>query len=183
MSLKIAVIHGTNRPNNRSERVVDYFEKYISNNENTDVRVVKISELENKPDGNKDESKIPAYTEIVEWADAFIIVIPEYNHSFPGSLKQLLDKEYEFYRRKAVGLVGVSNGGWGGTRAVEHIKPVLNELGLSMPKTAMYFPRVSEIIDNDSKVLDETLDERTETFLNDVMWLASALKWGRENLE
>ena len=40
-------------------------------------------------------------------ADALVIVTPEYNHSFPGLLKHVLDSCLKEYIHKAVGVVGV----------------------------------------------------------------------------
>jgi NAD(P)H-dependent FMN reductase len=57
-------------------------------------------------------------------ADGFIIVSPEYNHSYPGELKMLLDMLFSQYAHKPVGICGVSSGAWGGTRMVEQLRLV-----------------------------------------------------------
>ncbi|MFE2823666.1 NADPH-dependent FMN reductase [Streptomyces sp. NPDC059271] len=60
-------------------------------------------------------------------ADAFVVLTPEYNHSFPAGLKNLVDWHYGEWRAKPVALVsygGVS----GGLRAVEHLRQVFAEL-------------------------------------------------------
>ena len=43
-------------------------------------------------------------------ADGLILVVPEYNHSFPGLLKHVLDTNLKEYIHKAVGVCGVSAG-------------------------------------------------------------------------
>ncbi|MEP4651235.1 MAG: NAD(P)H-dependent oxidoreductase, partial [Ilumatobacter sp.] len=63
----------------------------------------------------------------VDEADAFLVVTPEYNHSYPASLKHAIDFVKDPWKRKPVGFVsygGVS----GGLRAVEHLRGVFNEL-------------------------------------------------------
>lgn len=63
----------------------------------------------------------------VERADGFIVVTPEYNHSFPASLKNFIDWHYTQWRAKPVGFV--SYGGLaGGLRAVEQLRLVFAEL-------------------------------------------------------
>jgi NAD(P)H-dependent FMN reductase len=60
-------------------------------------------------------------------ADGFIVVTPEYNHSFPASLKALIDAANREWHAKPVAFVsygGVS----GGLRAVEHLRGVFAEL-------------------------------------------------------
>lgn len=60
----------------------------------------------------------------LDTADAFIVVTPEYNHSFPGPLKSLIDSFYTEWQAKPVGFVsygGIS----GGLRAVEQLRGCL----------------------------------------------------------
>jgi NAD(P)H-dependent FMN reductase len=59
-----------------------------------------------------------------------ILVVPEYNHSFPGLLKNVLDTNLKEYIHKAVGVCGVSADPFGGERMIESLLPVLRKLGL-----------------------------------------------------
>ena len=62
---------------------------------------------------------VAAITPRLAAADAFVVVTPEYNHSFPAPLKTLIDWHTQEWRAKSVGFV--SHGGLaGGLRAVEH---------------------------------------------------------------
>ena len=63
-------------------------------------------------------------------ADALVLVAPEYNRGYPGLLKHVLDTNLTEYIHKAVGVVGVSAGIFGGARVIENLLPVLRELGL-----------------------------------------------------
>ena len=70
-----------------------------------------------------------AWSERVQAADAFVLVTPEYNHSFSPALKNALDFLNHEWRRKSVAFVsygGVS----AGTRGVVALKPVVAGLGL-----------------------------------------------------
>ena len=78
-----------------------------------------------------------AYTQVhtrrwshrVQAADAFAIVTPEYNWSYPGSLKNALDFLYREWNDKAAGFVGYGNAG--GARAMEHLRGVCGELQIA----------------------------------------------------
>jgi NAD(P)H-dependent FMN reductase len=59
-----------------------------------------------------------------------VLVVPEYNHGYPGLLKHVLDTNLKEYIHKAVGICGVSAGGLGGTRVIQNLLPVMRELGL-----------------------------------------------------
>jgi NAD(P)H-dependent FMN reductase len=62
----------------------------------------------------------------VESYDGFVFVVPEYNHSMNGALKDALDFLYHEWKNKAAGFVGY--GLVGGTRAVEQLRLVMAEL-------------------------------------------------------
>lgn len=110
----------------------------------------------------------PEVPEIAEWqeiaqaADGFIFVVPEYNHSYPGELKILLDAAFEEYFDKPVMLVGVSGGSFGGSRVVEHIKPTLIELGMKPTGHAVYFSDVGTAFDDAGDPTAETADAYEE---------------------
>ncbi|MEU6746383.1 NAD(P)H-dependent oxidoreductase [Spirillospora sp. NPDC046719] len=66
-------------------------------------------------------------TERVARADAYVVVTPEYNHSYPAALKNVIDWHLTEWAAKPVGFVsygGVS----GGLRATEHLRGVFAEL-------------------------------------------------------
>jgi NAD(P)H-dependent FMN reductase len=67
------------------------------------------------------------WSTLIDAADVFVIVTPEYNHGFTAPLKNAIDYLHYEWAYKPVGLVsygGVS----GGTRAVQLLKPVLSDL-------------------------------------------------------
>src|SRR5690606_34181376 len=57
----------------------------------------------------------------IDAADAFVVVTPEYNHSFPGPLKTAIDRAREEWHAKPVGFVSYG-GASGGLRAIEHLR-------------------------------------------------------------
>jgi NAD(P)H-dependent FMN reductase len=73
---------------------------------------------------------LPPVQDLAPWlaaADAFVIVTPEYNHSFPASLKNAIDWYGDVWKTKPVGFVSYG-GRAAGLRAVEALKPVFTEL-------------------------------------------------------
>jgi len=116
-------------------------------------------------------------------ADGLIIVSPEYNHAFPGSLKRALDVLLKEYIHKAVGLCGVSAGWTGGVRAVEALVPVVRELGLAVTFTDLYFPIAGKSIEPDGTPHDQSVYQRIDDFMEELKWMATTLRWGRENLK
>jgi NAD(P)H-dependent FMN reductase len=118
----------------------------------------------------------------MERADALVLVVPEYNHSFPGLLKHVLDSCLEEYIHKAAGIVGVSAGPFGGTRVVQNLLPVLRELGLTCTFTDLNFSNVGRAFDDEGRLLDEAYVRRAASFFDELVWMATVLRYGRENV-
>lgn len=186
--LFIPILLGTVRPGRRSENaaklVYDVGKKLDPDVIGTEIEVQLVDPKEyNFPfDGNDPENKDPRYTELTQRADAFFIVTPEYNHSFPGSLKRMLDSELKNYIHKPVAFAGVSDGIFGGARAIEALVRTVREMGLIATFSDVYFPQVQNTFDEDGKLLDEAYIKRIERGYTELIWMAKALKWGRENL-
>ncbi|WP_328469866.1 NAD(P)H-dependent oxidoreductase [Actinoplanes sp. NBC_00393] len=62
----------------------------------------------------------------IDAADAFVFVTPEYNHSYPASLKRLIDWHYREWMFKPATVL--SYGVQGGLLATEHLRGVFAEL-------------------------------------------------------
>src|SRR5207245_6269312 len=127
----------------------------------------------------KDEN----FSATVMRADALVIVTPEYNHGYPGLLKHVLDSNLKEYIHKAVGVCGVSAGGFGGTRVIEALLPVLRELGLVTIFWDGNFSGAQKLFDAEGKILDEaTHVKRIDKFLGELIWMSKVLRYGRENV-
>jgi NAD(P)H-dependent FMN reductase len=114
--------------------------------------------------------------------DALVLVVPEYNHGIPGPLKHLLDSCLAEYVHKAVGIVGVSSGPFGGTRVVQHLLPVLRELGLVTIFWDVNIGQVERVFADDGRLLDEAIVRRSDRFLRELIWMATVLRRGREQV-
>src|SRR5690606_19125789 len=104
-------------------------------------------------------------------------------HGYPGFLKSLLDTEFGNYKRKAVAFAGVSDGGFGGTRAIESLTSVVKTLGLSTVRPDVNVSFVDKKFDEQGDLVDESILERIDAVYVELVWMANALKWGRENLK
>jgi NAD(P)H-dependent FMN reductase len=140
--MKIGIILGTGREGANSEKVANFvFEE--AKNFGFEVEYIKVKDWLDKPyTGGMSEEKRNKMSEILNSLDGFIIVSPEYNHSFPGELKLFLDEFYEEFNYKPVGICGVSVGKLGGSRMVESLRLVLIEFMMVPLRNAVYFSNV-----------------------------------------
>ena len=179
----IAVLAGTKRVQRQSIKAAHYVAEFGKKLPGVEIIFVDPNDFTFPGDGNDPEGKDPKYTAITEKADAFFIVTPEYNHSFPGTLKRMLDSELSHYIHKPVALAGVSNGGWGGVRAVEALVTTVREMGLAATFTSVYFPRVQDLFDGDGNLLPEHTERYTQNLTgayNELLWMARTLRYGRK---
>lgn len=177
--ITVAVLAGTTREKRESIKVAHYIADFASKLENVEVLFVDPKDFNFPGDGNDPEGKDPRYTEIVGKADAFFVVTPEYNHSFPGSLKRMLDSELELYNHKPVAFAGVSDGNWGGTRAVEALVPAVRETGLVVMSWDVYFPYVPKIFAEDGSMQVEyqvRYEKQLSKLFAELLWFARLLK-------
>lgn len=180
----IAVLAATNREQRKSHRAAAWVAQQGEGLEDVEIVYVDPREFYFPGDGEDPESKDARYTAIVERADGFLIVTPEYNHSYPGTLKRMLDSEFKHYLHKAVAVCGASDGDWGGTRAVESLLPVLRTLGLTISKNSTYFTHVDTLFDEQG-VIDPERKPKYEKSIQgvyaDLLWLTRALKEARNS--
>jgi NAD(P)H-dependent FMN reductase len=66
------------------------------------------------------------WAETVRAYDAFVVVTPVHNASYPASLKNAIDYLYAEWNGAVVGFVGY--GAHGGTRAIDHLRTVFAEV-------------------------------------------------------
>jgi NAD(P)H-dependent FMN reductase len=181
-ALTIALIVGTTRPGRQSIKAARYIEKVGQTLPNVKLIFVDPTELNLPLDGNDEENKDPRYTAITAEADAFFIVSPEYNHSFPGSLKRLLDSELKNYSHKPVAFAGVSSGPWGGVRAIEALVHTVRKMGMVPTLADVHFPNVESLFNDQEEMTDPKYEDRVKRSFAELIWMAEVLKWGRANI-
>lgn len=115
----------------------------------------------------------------LEAADGYVVVTPEYNHSYPSSIKNLIDWHGTQWRAKPVGFV--SYGGMaGGLRSVEHLRQIFPELHALSVRDSLSFTNVWGLFDEDGQPKDqEGTSTAAKGLLAQVEWWASALRTAR----
>src|SRR5262245_52309487 len=95
--LSIPVILGTTRKGRMSAHAARFILGQLHKPDGIASEMIDIGELKIPVDDAGEAVKDPRFSAAMERADAIVIVSPEYNHSFPGLLKHVLDsclKEY-----------------------------------------------------------------------------------------
>jgi NAD(P)H-dependent FMN reductase len=178
----IPVILGTARQGRASEHVARFVLGELAKRERVETELVDIRDIPLSSQDAGEAIKDSNFSATVARADALVIVAPEYNHGYPGLLKHVLDTNLKEYIHKAVGVCGVSAGGFGGTRVIENLLPVLRELGLVTIFWDGNFSGAQKLFDAEGKLLDESYVKRIDKFLKELIWMAKVLRYGREQV-
>ena len=132
MASRLQIIITSTRPGRAGESIGRWFAERCRHDGRFDVGVTDLAQLALPMMDEPHHPRLRQYThdhtrewsEIVDTADAFVFVMPEYNHGFPGAVKNAIDYLHDEWAYKPVGFVsygGIS----GGMRAVQLLKPVL----------------------------------------------------------
>ncbi|UGQ14108.1 NAD(P)H-dependent oxidoreductase [Yinghuangia sp. ASG 101] len=180
--LRLAVIVGSTRGGRFGPTVAAWFADLARQRDDLAVDVVDLVETPLPAvlpgfDGPsaEDAALFGAVTPRLAAADAFVVVTPEYNHSFPGALKNLVDAHYEQWQAKPVGFV--SYGGLsGGLRAVEALRVVFAELHAVTVRETVSFHGAAGTFDGPVPQDAAGAGAAAKTLLDQVVWWARALR-------
>jgi NAD(P)H-dependent FMN reductase len=180
--LYIPVILGTARRGRMSLHAARLVTEELRKRPRVETDIIDIAKLPLPTDDAGEAIKDPGFSAQMNKADALVIVSPEYNHGYSGLLKHILDSCLKEYIHKAVGIVGVSAGPFGGTRVIENMLPVMRELGLVTIFWDVNFSNVQKLFAEDGKLLDQSFIRRIDKFLKELVWMAKTLRHGREQI-
>ncbi|MGQ4878682.1 NADPH-dependent FMN reductase [Billgrantia sp. LNSP4103-1] len=167
-TLKVAVIYGSVREGRFCDTVGQWTVNQIRRRETFDVVVIDPA-----------AEAASAFAERLAEADAFVVVTPEYNHSYPAALKTLIDGYKAQWQAKPVAFVSYG-GASGGLRAVEHLRNVFAELHAVGIRDGVMFPNAWEQFDEQGQPLQAARYERgMRTLLARLAWWAETLRQGR----
>lgn len=179
--LRLAVIVSSTRDGRFGPVVASWFTELARQRDDLAISVVDLAEtpvpatMSRRPTP-EDAALLAEITPKLAEADAFVVVTPEYNHSYPASLKNAIDWHYTQWQAKPVGFV--SYGGMsGGLRAVEHLRPVFAELHAVTVRDTVSFHNAHGLFDGDGTPKEpEQCEQAAGVLLDQLTWWARALR-------
>lgn len=178
--LQLKVIIASTRPGRKGPAVAEWFAAIAGAHASFKTEVVDLAAVNlpffdepHHPRMRKYEHQhTKDWSALISSADAFVIVTPEYNFSFPATLKNALDYLYIEWNYKPVGFV--SYGGIAaGTRAVQMLKQVVTAQKMMPVAESVNIPMFTKYIDEQGKFSgDAGLDKSAADMLDEIA------KWG-----
>jgi chromate reductase len=150
------IISGTNRMGSHTEKVAEEY-KRILKNKNIDANIFSLKGLDTL---HRSEGILKAETEILIPTEKFIFIIPEYNGSYPGVLKAMIDNSdiRKVWNFKKALLTGVATGRAGNLRGMDHLSDTLHYMKMNVFYNKLPISVIDKVMNNEGRLNDETIN-------------------------
>ncbi|MEV1008884.1 NAD(P)H-dependent oxidoreductase [Streptomyces sp. NPDC049881] len=188
--LKLAVLVGSVREGRFAPVVARWFAGRAAEHGEFTTEVIDLADyplplaLPSVPPAIDPDPERPAalagLTRALDEADAVVVLTPDYNRSFPASLKAAIDWHFTQWQAKPIGFVGYS-GLSGGLLAIEQLRQVFGELHAHTVRSAVTFPRYYLLFDEQGELREPTEPAgAAKRMLDELVWWGTALREARE---
>lgn len=178
--LHLAIIIGSTRQGRLAPIVAKWFVGQVERRNDMAVDLIDLAEAR-LPDvlSSEPPPQVAAVTRRLAKADAFVVVTPEYNHSFPAPLKNAIDWHFREWQAKPIGFV--SYGGVAGRlRAVEQLRQVFAELHAVTVRDTVSFHAAWAQFDSDGRPRNpDGCEKAAKSMLDQLAWWGQALREAR----
>ncbi|MEE6256928.1 NADPH-dependent FMN reductase [Plantactinospora sonchi] len=188
-ALRVAVIVGSARGGRVGPSVAEWFTRHVGGRTDIELDVIDVADLA-LPVAMPGWDGLPAPAPAIQVAiadvssrlaaaEAFVVVTPEYNHSFPAALKNLIDWHYVQWQAKPVGFVSYGGLG-GGLRAVEQLRLVFAELHAMTVRDSVSLHGPWSALGEDGTPQDASVCEgAAKGMVDQFVWWGRALRTAR----
>ena len=148
------IISGTNRIGSHSEKVAREYKRLLNEK---DIDAI-IFDLKNIDVLKKNVEYSEIEKNLIVPAVKFIFIIPEYNGTFPGVLKAMIDIsdiKNAWYWKKAL-LVGVSTGRAGNLRGMDHFTAVLQYMNVFVHPNKLPISVIDKVMGGDGVISNKS---------------------------
>ncbi|MCY0880140.1 MAG: NAD(P)H-dependent oxidoreductase [Firmicutes bacterium] len=188
MDLSLLIVVGSTRPGRVGLPIAQWVESRARAHGKFAVHVADLAEIPlplfNEPYhpklGRYVHEHTKAWSAMVDPADAFIFVSPEYNYGFSAALKNAIDYLHREWQFKPVGFVSYG-GVAAGTRAVQMLKQVVTTLKMVPLYDAVAIPWVDQLVVDGVFTPTPALEEAAQRMLDELHRWAVGLKHMRES--
>ncbi|NRQ36896.1 NAD(P)H-dependent oxidoreductase [Nonomuraea sp. NN258] len=179
---RIAVISSSVRDGRMSPTIADWVIATLDQTGGAEVDLIDLIDVPLPDDSRLYPGGGPgtAVGERIEAAEAFVFITPEYNHSYPASLKRLIDWHYREWKLKPATIVAY--GVQGGHAAIDHLRGVLTELNMITTRRCMGLPVPWESLDDaDRYAPADSVTNALTSALTELSWWSEVLTDARAN--
>ncbi len=179
--MNIEIISGSPRKDSVSYRVALFLQNYLQQKSQHNIGIIDVRDWDVPTllqsvwmSADKAPEHLQPMAKRMFEAEAFILISPEYNGSYSGALKNLLD-HFPKQTRKTFGIVTCSPGALGGIRAAQQMQSLVDALfGIGSPYM-LVVPTVQNKFDEGGNLKDESFQKSIDIFVAEYLWLAESI--------
>jgi NAD(P)H-dependent FMN reductase len=180
----LTIIIGSTRPGRAGLPIAQWFAARAKDHGGFDVHVVDLAEIGLPLLDEPNHPRLRQYTQqhtkdwsaIIDDADAFVIVTPEYNYGYPAPVKNAIDYLHAEWQHKPVGFVSYG-GVAAGTRAVQQLKQVVTTLRMLPVTDSVNIPFYAQFLDPDGTFRgNEVMEQAADAMLDELVRTEAALR-------
>ena len=156
----ITIISATNRPNSKTFKFATHYQKEFAKH-GVDAEILSLQHLPKdvltSDMYGKRSDEFTKIQNLISDTDKFLFIMPEYNGSYPGVLKVLVDACTfpESFSGKKAALVGVSSGKYGNVRGVDHFTGVCHYINLNVMSLRLHIPSINAELNTEGELYKE----------------------------
>ena len=160
------IISGTNRVGSHTEKVAAEYQRLLKE-KGIDATILTLKDLDVL-------SRTPAFLKVEEEilipSQKIIFILPEYNGTFPGVLKAMIDNTdvRKVWLHKKALLTGIATGRAGNLRGMDHLSASLHYLKMNVHHNKLPISVIDQVMDTNGRLNDETLkvvNEQLDEFI------------------
>lgn len=188
IDLTLAVILASTRDGRRGEGLARWIHELLAEREVAtellDLRDWRLPSYDHAAmppvaEKNYTDATARAWVDKIGALDGYVIVTPEYNHGYPGGLKNAIDHAFTVWAQKPVAFVsygGMAGGAW----AVEQPRLVAIELRMVPIRDEVNIKLGAGALDERGRPTEEIYAKRAAALIDTLLWWARVSKEGRE---
>lgn len=172
----ISIISASIRTERKSQNVALFLKQFIEENKLATIEIIDLKAynfplFEERLSNQKNPSqKVIDFQNKIINSDGIIIVTPEYNGSFPASLKNVIDLLYVEWKNKPIAISTVSSGGFGGTQCLVALQFILFKIGARIISSVFQVSKVQENYDDKGNAINKAIsDKMANPFIKELL--------------
>lgn len=188
---KIKIILGSSRPSRFAEQPGKWLLELGQQMQNAEFELVDLAEIDlpflDEPlpalHGKYQNEHTKAWSKIIDEADGFVFVVPEYNHGYTPVLKNAIDYLYHEWTQKPVAFLSYGSAA-GGARAVEQLRAVVGHLSMYDITEHVIMPEYYTNLDeNGAYKFGERHEKAAQAMLERLAFWATKMTDARQELD
>jgi NAD(P)H-dependent FMN reductase len=150
------IISATNRKDSNTLKVAKSYQQLFKD-QNIDTAILSLEELTSL---TRDEKFNTIETNVLAPTEKFIFIMPEYNGSFPGIFKLMIDISdlKKCWNNKKVMLVGVSSGRAGNLRGIDNMTNMCNYMKMHVFYSKLPLSSIHTELNDEGFVNESTIN-------------------------